>query len=231
MATRLYFHNAVSSVSGLSIQSTRTKATATGADTLRTMDTTIGTSQTSMTSNTQAITTAQSALMGWFCSPPLSGSQTVGATGMVLNVADSESNTNANFWVNDVIVYIWRPSTSTRTAVFHGTTLAGVNRGGTEPTAANSEQVSHITGITSIGSTVAADGDIIVVEVYAYFTQGMSTAYTGTMYYDGTTENTTENAVVSNHASFLELVENLNFQATSSYTPVNPFGTTGFFGI
>src|SRR6476469_5470739 len=196
MATRLYFHNAASSVTGTSIQSTRTKATATGADTLRTMNTIIGTSQTSMTGNTQAITTAQSMLVGWFCSPPLSGSQLVGATGMVLNCADAESNTNANFWVNDVIVYIWRPSTNARIAVFQNTTLAGVSRGGTEATAASTEQVTHITGISSLGASIAADGDVLIVEVYAYFTQGMATAYTGTMYYDGTTENTTENATV-----------------------------------
>jgi hypothetical protein len=39
--------------------------------------------------------------------------------------------------------------------------------------------------------------------------------------------NTTENAVVTSHASFLELTENLNF------TPSNfdPFGSMGFFGI
>lgn len=231
MATRLYFHNATSSLSGTfptTEQSTATaNVTATGAITMRVMDTNIGTSQTSINITTSASTNIRSNFLRTFCSPPLVGDQVVGGGNMILNTADQESNTSANFWVNALSVYVWRPSTGTKVGTIRDS--SGTSLGGSEPTSANSLQVTHITAITS-ASVNALDGDVVIAEIWTRTTQSSATAYTCIFAYDGTTVNTTENAVVTSHASFLELTENLNFTPIAS-TSNDPFGMMGFFGI
>lgn len=214
MATRLYFHPTANGLTGTfptTEQSAATaQATATGANTLRTMNTTISTTpQTSLAVTTSAVTTAQNNFMGFFCSPALRGAQTVGGGTMILNGAENESNAAANWWINSLNIYVWRPSTGTRVGVIRD--AAGTSLGGLEPTATNNIQVSHITGITSTAVS-ALDGDVVICEVWVRATQGATMSYTGTFYYDGTTVNTTENAVVTSHASFIELTENLTFK-------------------
>lgn len=208
MATRLYFHDAVTSLSGTlpsGEQSTRTPDwTATGGATNRTMDTNIGVAQASRAGTMLNQFPAQDGLLGMFISPPLDTAQTVGGGNMTLNVADAESSPGANFWVDSLNIYVWRPSTGTKV----GTLLDAVDLGGTE--GGTSETVTHITGITSTGISALA-GDVIVCEVWARSVQAIAGAYTATFYYDGTTENTTENATVSNHASFIEFAETLTF--------------------
>lgn len=208
MATRLYFHDAATTLSGTlpsGEQSTRTPSwTATGGATNRTMDTTIGAAQVTRQGNTLANTSAQNALMGMFISPTLDVAQTVGGGTMILNAADNENDGNANFWIDSLNVYVWRPSTGAKV----GTLRDATSLGGTET--AGGETVTHITGITSTGISAQA-GDVIVCEVWAEHTQATATSYIGAWYYDGTTENTTENASVSNHASFIELAETLTF--------------------
>lgn len=213
MATRLYFHDAVTSLSGTlpsGEQSTRTPNwTATGGATNRTMDTTIGAGQVTRQGNTVAGTLQQDALMGMFVSPPLDTAQTVGGGTMILNAADDESNSIANFWVNSLNVYVWRPSTGATV----GTVRDAADLGGTETP--GGETVTHITGITSTGISALA-GDVIVCEVWARHTQGTNSSFVGSFFYDGTTINTTENAAVSNHASFLELAETLTFGSSGN---------------
>jgi hypothetical protein len=96
MATRLYFHNATSTNVGTfptTEQSTATaNVTATGAITMRVMDTNIGTAQTSINITTSASTAARSNFMRTFVTPPLVGDQVVGGGTMILNTADQESN-------------------------------------------------------------------------------------------------------------------------------------------
>lgn len=128
---------------------------------------------------------------------------------MILNGAETESNLAANWWINSLNIYVWRPSTGVKVGTIRD--AAGTSLGGLEPTAASSRQVSNITGITS-SAVSAADGDVIICEVWIRYTQGASMSYTGTFFYDGTTVNTTENAVVTSHASFIELTENLVFK-------------------
>ena len=208
MATRLYFHNASANISGTlpsGEQSTRTPSwTATGGATNRTMDTEVGAAQATHQGNTLANTSVQNALLGMFVSPTLDSAQTVGGGSMTLNVADDESNGNANFWINALNVYVWRPSTGAKI----GTVRDAAALGGTET--AGGERVTHITGITSAGVSALA-GDVIVCEVWAQHTQSAANTYIGAFFYDGTTENTTENASVTNHASFIELTETLTF--------------------
>jgi hypothetical protein len=228
MATRLYFHNATSALSGTfptGEQSAATaNVTATGAATMRVMDLNIGAGQTSINITTGANTNAQNNFLRTFVSPPLIGDQVVGGGNMILNAAEQESNLNANFWINSCCVYVWRPSTGTK--VGNVRDAAGTSLGGSEPSASNSTQVSHITAITT-SAVNALNGDVVICEIWTRTTQAQATAYTAIFQYDGTTINTTENEVVTNHASFLELNENLNF------TPLgfDPMGMMGFFGI
>lgn len=212
MPTRLYFHAAANSLPGTfptgEQSAAAANATATNANTLRTMNTAIGAAQASLAVTTQAATTAQNNFMGFFCSRQLKGNQTVGGGTMILNGAENETNLAANWWINSLNIYVWRPSTGTRVGVIRD--AAGTSLGGTEPTATNNNQVSHITGITS-SAVSALDNDVIICEIWIRATQGAAMSYTGTFFYDGTTVNTTENAVVTNHASFIELTENLTF--------------------
>lgn len=209
MATRLYFHDAASILTGTlppNEQSTRTAEwVVTGTTTNRTMDTNIGAGQVTRQGNTTAFGGSQDGFLGIFISPPLAVNQTVGGGTMTLNAADSESDTAANFRVNALNVYVWRPSTGVKIGTLRDAagTLGGAE-GGT------SETVTHMTGITSTGINALA-GDVIVCEVWANHTQDNAVSYTCSFYYDGTTVNTTENASVSNHASFLELAETLTF--------------------
>lgn len=217
MATRLYFHNASNALTGTfpttEQSATTATVTATGANTLRTMNTTIGVAQASLVVTTSAVTTPQTSFMGYFCSAPLGVDQTVGGGTMILNSADAESNGSANWWINALNIYVWRPSTGLRVGTVRD--AAGTSLGGTEATATNSEQVTHITGITSSAVSALA-GDVVICEVWVAFTQVMATAYTGTFYYDGTTVNTTENTVVTSQASFIELTENLTFVSSTT---------------
>jgi len=100
MATRLYFHNASNAQTGTfpTVEQSAAAATqtATGANTLRTMDTSLGTTVASLAVTTGANTTAQNHFMGYFCSPPLDVAQTVGGGTMILNGAETESNLAAN---------------------------------------------------------------------------------------------------------------------------------------
>lgn len=228
MPTRLYFHNATSTLTGTfptgEQSSVTANVTATGAATMRVMDTNIGTGQTTINITTSASTAARNNFLRTFVSPPLVGDQVVGGGNMILNTADQESNLSANFWVNSLNVYVWRPSNGTRIGIIRD--AGGTSLGGTEPSAANSTQVTHITAITSTAVN-ALDGDVVICEIWTRTTQASATAYTALFMYDGTTINTTENAVVTNHASFLELTENLNFTPSS----LDPFGMMGFFGL
>lgn len=218
--TRLYFHDAASTVSGTlpsGEQSARTQDwVTTGGATNRTMNTIIGTGQTSRAGSSTAVVAGQNGLLGMFISPPLSGAQTVGGGTMIVNTAEAEDHLDANFRVNALTVYVWRPSTGAQVGSF---VRDGGSTGGTEPTSINSEQVTHATGVTTTAVS-AADGDVVVCEIWAVHAQATATARTCTFYFDGTTVNTTENAVVSNHASFIEFAEALVFAPdTQALTP------------
>lgn len=214
MATKLYFHDAANDLEGTfpaGEQSAQVaEATWTDANTLRKMNGNIGAAQVSTALAISRDTVNREEFIRFFSSLPLRGAQTVGGGTATLNVADSESNAAANFWIDSVNVYVWRPSTG----ALVGTVRDAVDLGGTEPTAINSEQVTTFTFTTSAVS--AADGDVIICEIWADFTQGMSATYTLTFYYDGTTETTVENTIVSNHAAFLELAETLTFQGKTT---------------
>lgn len=222
MPTKLFLHNASNALSGTFPtveQSARTAgATATGANTLRTMNNKVGLAQASLTVATVAQTAAQDNFMGYFCSAPLYGAQTVGGGTWTLNVADSISNiANSNFFINSINVYVWRPSTGLAV----GTVRDATGLGGTLATANSSIQVTTFNFTTSAIS--AADNDVIICELWANFTQAMATSYTGIVYFDGTTETLTENTIVTNHASFLQISETLLFEEKPNISVGHPF--------
>ncbi len=215
MAAKLYFHNAANALSGTfptGEQASWTKDGVSGSDTLKTMNTTIGTAQASLVTGANGSATVYE-FFGFFCSPPVAGAQTVGGGAITLNAAEAKSNNAASFIIDSLNAYVWRPSTGALVGVIR----EGADLGGTTPTTNNSEQVTHITGITSTAVSMA-DADVIIAEVWGHYTTG-SNPNNATFYFDGTTENTTENAVVSNHASFIQFTENLTFAgAGTSYT-------------
>lgn len=213
MAAKLYFHNAANALSGTFPTGEQSAATPThtdsGATTLRTMDGTIGTSQVAVqVTHDNTINTRYRHFYRFFCSTPLSGAQTVGGGTATVNLADEFDAVNINHWAGQrVCVYVWRPSTG----AIVGTLFDGITSGGEEPTASNSEQVTIVTFSTSAIS--AAGGDVVICEVWSdHFVGGNRVNADTFFYYDGTTENTTENAVVSNHASYIELAETLVFE-------------------
>lgn len=213
MATKLYFHNATNALTGtfpVGEQGAATPLTTfPGATTLRTMDTTIGVAQVNLTytgNNDKG-----PFFIGFFCSQPLATNQTVGGGTMILNAATAQGNLTNNFWLNLLNIYVWRPSTNTKVGTIRdASSTATPGLGALEPTAINSEQVDHISGITSSAVSALA-GDVIICELWSADNNGGKNNTTSVVYFDGTTENTTENAVVSNHASYIQLAETLIF--------------------
>ena len=204
MATKLYLHDAANALSGTfptgEQAGVAASQTATGANTLRTMNTTIGAGQTSVTVASTGTTAQQQTFYRFFCSPQLAA-QTFSANSVsvTFNCADAQSNAAMNHFVDYFVIYVWRPSTGSMVGIlFEG---AGTNA--TEPTSTNTEQVSVSSRTNDNDGVTAQAGDVLICEAWAQFTQGMNSSYNGTFYYDGTTENTTENAGVSNHASFI----------------------------
>jgi hypothetical protein len=223
MATRLYLNDAVAwpDVTGTlptGSNSTHIFSDHTWADatTLRSMGTSPGVAQVGPTDLTDADTNLHNHFIRFFMSRPLASNQTVGGGTVTINVADSESNTSANWVINNAAVYVWRPSTG---AVV-GTLLDGGSGQTTialEATSASSEQTSINAWATTTPVSALA-GDVIICEVWASVTNGMNTAYTVGINYDGATVTTVENTVVSDHAAFVELAETLTFTAPPAST-------------
>lgn len=168
---------------------------------------TIGTTQTfSGGTNSTAATVRMH--MRCFVTEPLAA-QTISGT-VTLNCAEWEDNLAMNWWANNVHMYVWRPSTNALVGHLRNMSTSAGGFGGLEPTAASSIQVSHITGI-ALSSLAVAAGDVIIAAIGSTYTQGMATLYNARIHYDGTTENTTENAVVTSHASYLQFSNTIYF--------------------
>lgn len=177
------------------------------------MTTTIGTTQTSL-----AFNNVTADLEEWyvtrFVSTPLDMTS-ISANTWTYNFAGQESDGLLNFPVfsTDKAVrincYVWRPSGSTKVGtILDGDTAATVDEG-----AVSTEVAHHVTFSGSAVSSMQTN-DVLIFEVWFLVNPGSGTGHTATFYYDGTTENTTDNATVSNHASFLETPQNLTFAGT-----------------
>ena len=222
MATVLYFHDLINRRGGIY----PTQHQHVGGDpnyiftdgyTLRTMNTIIGKAQIASSGNSAALSTAQEGFARYFTSPPLLGNFSFGGgtDDLSLSIAVAENNAQANINNVRINVYIWRPRIGGKI----GTLIDNVY-GKTEPAA--STEVVWYQNVTSLAVN-ALDGDVIVCEVWFSHTMANTTPRTISLYYDGAVSNSTNNAVVSNHASYVL------FQANLSFYP--PFNTGGFFSL
>jgi hypothetical protein len=212
MSTRLYLHDAARDVSSGSWPAGEQSAstadvTWTGANTLKTMDTSIGAAQVDATASTLGQTASQKHFIRFFATTTFDVNQTVGGGTWTFNGGQAESSTAANFGLDGVCIYVWRPSTGAVVGYVKDVTLDLIAAPGSE--AGVTETVSHWTFTTSAVSALA--GDVLIAEVWQTNAQGSTTARTVDFYYDGTTVNTTHAAAATNHAAFIEAAENLTF--------------------
>jgi hypothetical protein len=165
----------------------------------RTMNTTIGTvAQTSLAYTTANNTLDQKQPFLRFVSPPLAA-QTIAAQSISVQYGYSNSNT-ASFFQPTSFVGVWRPSTGALVG-----TLATV--GQNVANAATTSQGFSNNNMTCAAVTCAA-GDVIVVEIWrSASVQTMGTAYTNTIFYDGSggDSSTTNISAYLNFANTLTL--------------------------
>jgi hypothetical protein len=217
VAKRLYPHNEAHNLAGTfpagEQDAQAADFTATGANTLKGMNASIGLSMAYLEAVTAATVSNQAGFMGMWTTAPLDGDQTVGGASetLTVNVGDYESSANANFCINRVHAYVWRPSTGAIVGDLCTYATAPSSGSPAEPTAESSIQVT--TFVVDLASVSALSGDVLVVELWANLTQATASSYAVRAYYDGTVENTTENAVVTDHATFFEFSQNLVFSS------------------
>lgn len=216
MATRLYYHSALSGLTNL--PSSR-QGDATGAlgknmesqATNRTMTRTIGSSVTNIGGVILNSSLAHENYFTRFVSPPLTA-QTISANTWVLNIATSEGIGFANFPVdgddktNWATVYIWRPSTQAVVGfIIEGLTtaqwcegFAGSNR---------NQQHVEFTG----SSVTAQEGDVICQEYNIMTDPATASTADISIWFDGTTVSTTPKTNNTDCAAFLETPQDLVF--------------------
>lgn len=209
---KLYFHNATTTntgtLPGASTQSsTSPGVTATGASTNRVLDDTIGTSQASLSLTTLAQATAQNNWFGRFMTAPLAA-QTISNAGWYCGGAASQSSTNSVFNAYAGCIYVWRPSGGgTLVGKIDDHNAASGIVWGSSAATAETWSDSHLVPVTLNASVTTQDGDVLVVEIWSIKnqTQSMATAYTNTVFYDGTTEVSSTSAasyiVVNNNTA------------------------------
>jgi hypothetical protein len=95
------------------------------------------------------------------------------------------SNLNTNMFIG-LGISLWRPSSSAEFPLGH-TTTADV------PVSANTPIMAYSPPSNPEDSTITVDGDVLWFDIFSSFTQSMSTAYTQTFYYNGTTDDLATN--------------------------------------
>lgn len=215
--TKLYLHDAITSVGGTLPSSEQNTAITTiqsniDAQTVnRSMNDTIGTSQTSKVINIASVSGNQSYYVTRFVSPTLAA-QTIPAGDWGYGWAAAISATSIDFPVSStnksipITCYVWRPSSGSKVGdILNGSSAATYS----EPSSTSSEQSEF--GTFSGSSITVQQGDVICFEVLFTLDHGTGSGRTATYYYDGTTENLTTRTVVSNHASLLIAPVTLDF--------------------
>jgi hypothetical protein len=216
MATRLYFRDTTNDLTGTFPAGEQSTLTATyngsKAASLRKMIKTIGAAQTSSAGTTLNSTALQSGFMAYFVSDPFKIAPSGSGGPITLNVAVLETNNAVNLTTLYWNIYFWRPSTGSlvSTVTESSTTF-------TEP-GQNTEEVWHSQILSDYTISGVNADDVIVCEVWFRHTQAMATSYSTSLYYDGTTVNTTSGSTVTNHASFIEFDYNYSF-TTDTRTP------------
>lgn len=177
------------------------------------MNTTIGTSQTSLANISLLFTAQKTYYCARFVSPKL-GQTSITANTWTYSFATQQSNTQARFPLlsgNPVYlnIYVWRTSTQATL----GTIVDGATANITY-TAGTTERAFTTTITGSAVSSINTGDDVLVCEVWFKKTQGSAAGgYTQTFYFDGATENTTNNTAGSDHATFISTPETITFGA------------------
>jgi hypothetical protein len=217
LATTFYFHGAFHADEANMPQSNQHNLTPTSGKVFddflstRTMDFTPGTNDTIAQITSNAATSQQTFYFHRFASVPLALSGGIAANTWTYNFAAWSQAANMNWPVTTtnkaipINCYVWRPQAQTKM----GTILQGnSNVGYNEPTAASVRVMHGTFPGAAVGSL--ADGDVIIMEAWTQHTQSAATAWVAQYYQDGSTENRNSNALVTNHASFLETPQNIS---------------------
>jgi hypothetical protein len=210
---KFYLHDATTGDSGTLPASTATISASTPAQTPaltnKSMDATIGTLQKSTAITTLANTSAQNQPIARFLSSPIAA-QTIAQQDIAVHWAGNTSNTNSNF-SGSWSLAVWRPGSGSLVG-----RLTDVNQSSdpsfnfTAETAGNSKTLS-----ASTTSQTSQDGDVLVLELWRdTASQGMSTAYTNTVFYDGTTEDST-----STNAAYLLFINDVALFTAAAQVP------------
>lgn len=231
MATKLFLHDAVNALSGTFPTGEQSSAlTATkpvlNSGTLRTMSSITGTTEVARSFSSSITVAAQALFCAFFCSDTFNVDQPVGGGNEVitLNIANRESSTSMNIGSDlRASVYVWRPSSGTVVGYVND---GGVMTGCAEPTAALAKRVNQ-GSVTSTVTVSARAGDVLICEVWQLFVQSSAVNLSGAIFYDGPIQNTTVNASVSTHASFLSFpTSTLTFGAPPVLSISCSFGQT-----
>lgn len=231
--TRLYFHAATNSATGLpTVEQSSLTVDNNGdsASTNRLMDTTKGTSQASINVTTSATTSAQVAHFTRFSTKPFANTS-IAANTWNFSFAVAQDNVNANFPVSGagknawVSLYVWNPNTTSKV----GDIIDGLTANGDwdEPTVAASEIVLYVTFAGAAVNSIPS-GCILVLECMFQFTHNNATSRTITFYYDGSTVDVTSADTATSMASFIETPQTLTFQtnAVKAITSTVTIGAT-----
>ena len=187
----------------------------------RVMNTTIGTSQTSLANSSLAFTAQKIYYCARFVSPLL-GQSSIAANTWTYSFAAQQSSASARFPVNTgnpayLNIYVWRTSTQAIVGTICDGATANISI-----SAFTTERAFTTTITGSAVSSINSNDDVLVCEIWFKITQGTAGTFTQTFYFDGATENTSNNTVGSDHATFISTPETITF-----YTgPPPPVDTT-----
>lgn len=210
MATRIYLHVATNPIANLPTTEQSTNTSVYSLNPVSTnflMDGTIGIAQvTRPTSGTNS--SAGKTFIGRWVSDTLGGTTQIDANTWTVNFAATDSGSNkfpattgvGTIWV---CAYVWRPGTGKVANIIDGVS------GNTFQVGSSTEKVEHGT-FTGAQVTGVQSTDVLCIELWAD-TTGAATGWAHRVYFDGTTENTTPAATVSNHAAFIETPQNITF--------------------
>lgn len=169
---------------------------ATGARTNRIMDGTPGTSQAAVSITTNATTSSRSYGYRRYAIALGDNGGSIASGNWQVQVGASESNSASNMHAAETLIYIWDPRTQANTGII----LASPNTLGTNEPGTTETNIS-----TTYAGTAAATnpGDFLIVELMGFNVQSMATAYTNTVFVDGTTDG----SITSNAAFVLAPVD------------------------
>ena len=171
------------------------------------MNATLGSGQTSTGGSYNNAGSARKTLARIFVGPALAGSQTLtgGQSGYSIGVGYMEGNAQQNLLMR-YLVYLWRSGTGIVKTIY----------GPADATEHGTSEVECVLSFSGAsGDQAIQEGDRIVVEVWFNLNNTKSTAYTATLYYDGTDSTMTDGTATSNAGSYFTCPQTLNLPSVT----------------